>query len=606
MSYVPVHGGGSATPPAFAPALASASPDAGGGLVIRSAHALGPYPRHMSERLRAAAEASPDRRLFAERRQDGGLREVTYGEARRAVDALATALLDRGLGPEAPLMILSENAIDHALLALAAMQIGAPVAPVSPAYSLLSKDLDKLQSIHALLAPGLVYASDAGRYARAIDALGAPDDRVVTSHGGRGTALAELLSTAPSAAMEEAYRALGPDAVAKILFTSGSTGAPKGVLNTQRMMCSNQQAITEVWPFLREKPPVLVDWLPWSHTFGGNHNLNMALYHGGSILIDEGKPTPDLIGRTAENLRAVSPTIYFNVPRGFEALLPLLERDEALRAAFFRDLDAVFYAAASLPAALWERLVAVSIAAKGSSVTMLSAWGLTETAPMATTVHFPIARAGVIGLPAPGTAIRLVPSPAYGEEVKYEARVKGPNVTPGYLKRPDWTAAAFDEEGYFKTGDAVKLVDPQDPSKGIAFDGRIAEDFKLVSGTWVHVGALRPAVVAAASPLVADAVVAGLDRAEIGLLIVPGALASGLDRASLADQIAGKLRAYNAEHAESSRRIGRFLILDEPLTIDAGEITDKGYINQRAVLERRAALVERLYAGGEGVTVMRY
>jgi feruloyl-CoA synthase len=376
------------------------------------------------------------------------------------------------------------------------------------------------------------------------------------------------------------------------------------VLNTQRMLCSNQRAIEVAWPFLRDRPPVVLDWLPWSHTFGANHNFNMVLFHGGSLFVDDGKPTPELVERTVRNLREISPTLYFNVPRGFDMLLPFLERDAALRDAFFRELDMIFYAAASLPNPLWERLEACSRAARGDLVLMLSAWGSTETSPMATTVHFRIRRAGVIGLPAPGTEIKLAPVAG-----KLELRVKGPNVTPGYHDRPDLTAAAFDEEGFYRTGDAGKFVDPERPEAGLAFDGRIAEDFKLVSGTWVHIGAVRTAAVAAGAPLVQDVVVAGLDRAEIGLLVFLNPLACrevcpGVPPAELGAQEAirahldAAYRRYNDENPGGSHRVGRLLVLAEPPSIDADEITDKGYINQRAVLARRAALVERLYDDG--------
>jgi feruloyl-CoA synthase len=588
---------------ALAPASVLVERRSNGEIVLRSPHPLGEPARHVGDRLRHWADAAPTRDFLAERGPGGALVRVTYAEARRRVDSLAQALLDRDLSADRPLMILSDNGIDHALLTLAAMQAGVPVAPVSAAYSLISSDFAKLRAIHALLAPGLLYAADADRFARALDALGARGEAVVTSRGRRDGAstIDDLLATTPRAAMEATFASLGPDTIAKILFTSGSTGEPKGVINTQRMLCSNQEAIVTLWPFLRARPPVVVDWLPWSHTFGANHNFNLVLFHGGTLVIDDGKPAPGLIERTVATLREVSPTLYFNVPRGFDMLLPYLERDAALREAFFRDLDLVFYAAASLPNPLWERMEACSKQARGEGVLMLSSWGLTETSPMATSVHFPIERAGVIGLPAPGTAIKFAPNAG-----KFELRVKGPNVTPGYWKRPDLTALAFDDEGYFRTGDAAKLRDDDAPERGIVFDGRIAEDFKLTTGTWVHVGSLRTQIVAAAAPLVQDAVIAGLDRDTIGLLVFlspaacqaafPGVASASLpSHPALREQLVEAIRAHNRENPGSSHCVARALVLTEPPSIDAGEITDKGYLNQRAVLARRAALVEALY-----------
>jgi feruloyl-CoA synthase len=596
--------------PSLAPARVVCARRPDGTLILESPHPLGAFPRHAGDRLRHWAEAAPERVFLADRALGPDRwNRITYAEARRTVERLAQGLVDRGLSADRPLLILSDNGVDHALLTLAAMHAGVPAAPVSPAYSLISSDLEKLRAIAEILTPGMIWAADAARYARALDALGrlAPDATRVASRGASGAVLPfeALLQSEPSPALEAGFLAQGPDTVAKILFTSGSTGLPKGVVNTQRMLCSNQQAIEVAWPFLRDRPPVVLDWLPWSHTFGGNHNFNMVLFQGGTLHVDDGKPTPELVGRTVENLREVSPTIYFNVPRGFDMLLPSLERDASVREAFFRELDAIFYAAASLPAPLWERLEAASRKARGEVVLMLSAWGSTETAPMSTTVHFRIDRAGVIGLPAPGTAIKLVPAGG-----KMELRVKGPNVTPGYHRRPELREAAFDEEGFYRTGDAGRLVDPEDPARGVAFDGRIAEDFKLVSGTWVHVGAVRTAAVAAGAPFVQDAVVAGLDREALGLLVFlsplacrdlcPDAAPAELGaRPEVRAFLARAFDAYNAAHPSNSQRVARLMVLAEPPSIDANEITDKGYINQRAVLTRRATLVDRLYADGD-------
>jgi len=597
----------------LAPAEVEVCYHADGSLVLRSPSPLGPYPATLGDRLAHWAAVAPERVCLGER-AGAGWRTLGYGEVWTRVRRLGAALLGRGLGPRRPLLLLSDNAVDNALLQLAAMQVGVPAVPVSPAYSLVSQDLANLRHIAERVAPGLVYAADGARYAGALAALaGSGRLMVVSAAPGPGQLSLEELAEGPAdlAAADAAHAATGPDTVAKILFTSGSTGLPKGVLNTQRMLCSNQQAIAQSWPFLRARPPVLVDWLPWHHTFGGNHNFNMVLYHGGSLYIDDGKPAPGLIERTAENLRAHPPSLYFNVPRGFDVLLPLLERDPALRRALFERLDLLFYAGAALPQHLWARLEAVAAQARAAPLFMASAWGATETSPLITTVHFPIAHAGIIGLPAPGCEVKLVP-----REGKLELRARGPNITPGYVREPELSAAAFDADGWFLTGDAGRLADPADPRKGIVFDGRIAEDFKLTSGTWVNVGALRVAVLTAGAPLIQDLVVAGEGQAEIGLLIFPSlpgcrALAgeaAGPD-ALIADpelraRLVAALERHNAEHNASSRRIGRALLLAEPPALDAGEITDKGYVNQRAVLRRRAALVARLYAEPPGDEVL--
>jgi feruloyl-CoA synthase len=571
-----------------------------GALELTSPQPLQPYPSTILEPVRRWAEQAPDRVLLGERR-GAAMFELTYGAAWPQIRRLGAALLARGLGPARPLMLLSDNSVDNALLQLAAMYVGVPAVPVSPAYSLMSQDFANLTHIAALVEPGLVYAADGARFARAFAALPGAPALVGASPCPGQHVLADLLSEPVGlAAADAAHAATGPDTVAKILFTSGSTSRPKGVINTQRMLCSNQQAIAQLWPFLREGPPTLVDWLPGYHTFGGNHNFNMVLLHGGALYVDEGKPAPGLIERTVANLRERPPTLYFNVPRGFDVLLPYLERDASLRERFFSRLQVIFYAGAALPPNLWDRLAAVAEQA-GARVLMTSAWGSTETSPLVTSVHYPIEHAGIIGLPAPGCTLKMVP-----REGKLELRVKGPNVTPGYHRQPELTAAAFDDEGFYCIGDAGRLADPTDPRKGVVFDGRVAEDFKLTSGTWVHVGALRVAAIAAAAPLVQDCVVAGEGQACAGLLVFLGeagcrAIAPDVPADSLADdpRIRAHLRAGLSAHNEgaaSSRRIGRVLVLREPPAIDAGEITDKGYINQRAVLRRRDGDVARLYA----------
>jgi len=566
--------------PRFAPAAVEVERRPDGSTLLRSPQRLGGYARAVGEWLVHWAGQAPDRVFLAERAGDAW-RRLTYREALDAVRRVGQALLDRGLDATRPIAILSENGIDHALAALGAMHVGVPAAPVSPAYSLMSTDFGKLKHIFDLVRPGLVYCSDPARFAPALDAVRA-----------RATPFAELLAAAPTARVDEAFARIGPDTIAKILFTSGSTGAPKGGINTHRMLCANQQMHAQAWQFLEDRPPVLVDWLPWNHTFGGNHNFNAVLRNGGTLYVDAGKPLPGLVETSVRNLKEISSTIYFNVPRGFDLLLPYLESDAALRARFFRDLEVVCYAGAALPQNLWERFERLAVAER-RGVAMVSAWGATETAPGVALVHFPIERAGVIGLPAPGCELKLVPSGG-----KLEARVRGPNVTPGYYGRDDLTRAAFDEEGFYKIGDALKFVDPADPVKGLVFDGRVAEDFKLATGTWVHVGAVRVKLISAGNPLIQDAVITGHDRDLVGALVfLNPAAAAGVTPEAARAAIAEALRKLAAESGPgSSTHPVRALVLSEPPSIDANEITDKGYINQRAVLERRAALVERLYA----------
>lgn len=560
-----------------------------GSFVLRSRQPLGPHARAVGEWLVHWADKAPDR-LFLAERVNNEWRTSSYAQTLDAVRRIGQSLLDRGLGPERPVAILSDNSIDHALLALGAMHVGVPVAPISPAYSLMSSDFAKLRAVFELLRPGLVWTADPQRFAPALAAVGASV-----------TPISELTATPAGPQVDEAFARLMPDTVAKILFTSGSTGTPKGVVTTHRMLTTNQTQIVQVWPFMEDEPPVLVDWLPWNHTFGGNFTFGLMLRNGGTMYIDGGKPVPGLIDTTVRNLREIAPNLYFNVPRGFDLLLSFLERDAELRRNFFSRCKFVFYAAAALSQNLWDRFEKLARAERDGNVLLVSAWGSTETAPMATAVHWPIPKAGCIGLPVPGCELKLVPTAG-----KFEARVRGPNVMPGYLHRADLTAAAFDEEGFYRIGDALKFENPSDPAHGVAFDGRIVEDFKLSSGTWVHVGALRVALIAAADPLVQDAVITGHDRDEVGaLLFLNPVAASGLPAAEVRSRISEALRRLAATGGGSSMRVGRALVLEEAPRLDAGEITDKGYINQQAVLESRRPLVEALYAEKPAAAVIR-
>jgi len=567
----------------FAPARIEIERRRDGAMILRSPLKLGGHARAVGEWLERWARETPERTFLAERR-DGAWRKLSYREALGLARRTAQGLLDRRLDASRPLVILSDNSIDHAVLALGAMHVGVPVAPVSPAYSLMSKNFSKLKAIFELLRPGLVWTSDPEKFAPALAAVAA-----------NSTPIAELLAAEATPRVDAAFERTGPDTVAKILFTSGSTGVPKGVINTQRMLTVNQEQYALVWPFLGDRPQVLVDWLPWNHTFGGNNNFGMMLRNGGTLYIDAGKPAPGLVETSARNLKEIAPTIYFNVPRGFELLLPFLEKDAELRANFFRKLDLMVYAGAALPQNLWERMQQLAVVEHGARLPLISAWGSTETAPMATGVHYAVDRAGIIGLPVPGCELKLVPVAG-----KLEARVKGPNITPGYHGRDDLTRAAFDEEGYYRIGDALKFADEKKPELGLAFDGRIAEDFKLSTGTWVHVGATRVGLIAAGDPIVQDAVITGHEKSEVGALVflnVAAVNARGLDDAGVRGCLQSVLDQLAAESGgASSTHPVRALVMAEPPSIDANEITDKGYINQRAVLERRAALVEVLHA----------
>lgn len=582
----------------------------GGATYVKSTQALNDYPRRMTDRLCHWAETAPGRTFIAKRDNGGEWRRISYAQALDCARRIGQALLDRKLSAERPVVILSENDLEHAMLALACQYVGVPFAPVSPAYSLVSQDFDKLRHVLETLTPGLVFAASGKRFGRALLATVPEDVELVVTEdppeGRHVTLFAALDDTAPTPAVDAAQAATGPDTIAKFLFTSGSTKLPKAVINTQRMMCANMQMILQCWPFLAEEPPVLVDWLPWNHTFGGNKNFNMTIYNGGTLYIDDGKPTPQGIAETLRNLREIAPTMYFNVPKGWEEIAHALESDPVLRKNFHSRLKLEFYAAAALPQPIWDKLHKVAEEECGERIVMTTGLGMTETAPSALFVTRQQVQAGDLGIPCPGMEVKLVPC---GDKV--EVRYRAPSVTPGYWRAPEQTAEVFDDEGFFCSGDAVKWKDPSNPNLGFVFDGRVAEDFKLYTGTWVSVGPLRGKVQHEGAPYVHDAVITGHDRSEVGLLVIPHyelcRKLAGLDaQATIGDILAApSVRAFfqgmvdrlYAQGTGSANRVTRAIVLREPPSIDRGEITDKGSINQRAVLTHRAALVEALYAG---------
>lgn len=581
-----------------------------GVVIVRSPRPLGAHERNIIDYLRRWADRTPDRIMIAEREASGQWRRLSYRQLRESVDRIAQSLLDRGLGQTRPVMILSGNSIEHAQMTLACMTAGVPVAPVSVAYSLMSEDFAKLRHVHALVEPKLILVQSGRQFRRALGAIDLDGTEIVCVADPPddlpSTPFAHLLDHPPSDGLERAYGALDGDTVAKYLFTSGSTGMPKGVINTQRMLCANQRMAEIYMVPDPDDPPVLLCWLPWNHTMGGNFTFNGCLRQGGTFHIDGGRPVPGLFDKTIANLREVAPTQISNVPVGFSMLLPHLESDADLRRAFFSRLKLLGYGGASLPQELWQRYQDLAVAETGERIMFITGWGSTETAPTATSLHWAVEGTGVIGNPYPGVEVKMVPR---GD--RYELRLRGPIVTPGYLKRPDLTAAMFDEEGFYKIGDAGRFVDPDRPELGLRFAGRVVEDFKLDTGTFVHVGTLRVAALDAAAPALQDAVVAGHDRAFVGLLAWPNlaackeicgapADAASVDRLlrnpAVVAHVREGLRRHNARNPGSSTQIRRVLLMSEPPSIDGNEITDKGYVNQGATLERRADLVSRLYA----------
>jgi feruloyl-CoA synthase len=587
---------------------------ADGTKVLRSTEALQPYPVRITDRLEQFAAEVPDRTLVAKRVNGGDWRRIGYAEMLVRAKAVGQALVNRGLSADRPVVILSDNDLEHLTLVMGALWVGVPHATISSAYSVVAQDYGKLQYILDKLNPGLVFACAGGAYARAVQCCVPADCEVVLAEGeipGRkATRFDALLDTAYGASAEAAHAKVDADTIAKFMFTSGSTKNPKGVVVTQRMWCANQQMLRQSMAFLAEEPPVLVDWLPWNHTFGGNHNVGITLYNGGTMYIDDGKPTPKGIAETLRNLREIQPTVYFNVPKGFDEIASAMNTDGELRESLFKRVAAFMCGGAGISQATWNLLDQHAEATVGERIRVIGGLGMTETAPSCTFVLGTDARAGFIGLPCPGVDVKLVHQPDVTGD-KTEVRFRGPNVMPGYWRDEENTAKAFDDEGFYCTGDAVTWVDPADHNKGLMFDGRIAEDFKLSTATFVSVGPLKAAVVSHGAPLVQDVVITGLNRDEVGALVFPRMeecrhLAGLADSAS-AEQVLSHPTVVDffqklanklwAQGTGSANRIARLHVLREPPSIDKGEITDKGSINQRNVLTHRAAVVDALYDG---------
>jgi feruloyl-CoA synthase len=607
------HGGARYRPMRFGVTRGVLREGAGGVQYLRADQALEPHAQRMTDRLVHWAETTPDRTFIARRARNadgttGDWIRISYRDALAKARSIGQALLDRGLGAERPVAILCENSLEHALMALGCVYAGVPFSPVSAAYSTISQDYDKLRHVLRTLTPGLVLTSDAGTYARAILAAVPADVEVVVAQGeieGRKTTRwQDLLATPATPAVDAAMAATGPDTISKFLFTSGSTKLPKAVVNTHGMWCANQQQMRQSMPVLAEEPPVLVDWLPWNHTFGGNHNIGLTVYNGGTYYIDDGKPTPALIGETLRNLREIAPTVYFNVPTGFEMVAHAMKADPVLRKNLLSRVRMFFYAGAALAQPVWDLLHEVQEQEIGERIVMGTGLGMTESSPFAVFITSPEVKSGYLGLPTPGMELKLVPM-----EGKTEIRYKGPNVTSGYWRNPEASSESFDEEGFFCTGDAVLWIDEGDIHKGLKFDGRIAEDFKLATGTFVSVGPLRAKIIAAGAPYIWDAVITGLNRNEVGALIFPTPkirqlaphlaadtpLREVLESAAVQDHFQDVLDALAKTATGSANRVARLYLMDEPPSIDKGEVTDKGSINQRSVLKHRDAMVQALH-----------
>ena len=563
-----------------------------GTILMRQRGELGAFEATLADYFDKWADATPDRTWIARRHEGGDWRRISYGTARNQIRAIGASLLAMGLGPDRPLLILSENSLEHALLGMACAYVGIPYAPVSPAYALVSKDHAKLRDIAATLTPGALYADDGDAFAPAFSAIAEEGRQVIAlRNAGKGAvSFEDLLAGDPSGA-EAARAALSDETVVKYLFTSGSTGSPKAVINTNRMICASQAMIRDCYRFVTRKPPVVLDWAPWNHTAAGNKVFYMVTTNGGTYYIDDGRPVPGKFDETLRNLRDVACSWYFNVPVGYDMLVAELEKDAALAENFFRDLGMMFYAGAGMAQLTWDRLRAAGRKATGREVLLATGLGATETAPFALACTDVQEKSGNIGVPALGLTLKLVPNGG-----KLEARLKGPTITPGYYGDPAKTAEAFDEEGFYCFGDALRPADPDDYAKGFFFDGRIAENFKLTTGTWVAVGAVRAALVDALGGLVRDVVIVGENRSELGALLLLSDKGAAMAEVALRTALGEKLAQAAKSATGSAARVRRAVVLQDAPSFDRGEVTEKGSLNQRAMRSNNEELIERLYA----------
>jgi feruloyl-CoA synthase len=596
-------------PVKFGPTAVEVARGEGGVLYVRSPERPAPHAARITDKFDEWAGKTPDRVFIADRGPDGAWRKITYAEAREKGRSIAQAILNLGLSLDRPIALLALNNLEHGLIALGALYAGVPYAPVTPAYALLSTDFAKLKHVIGLIEPGLIYVPDPAPFERALDAIVRPNMVVVAGRNAaarEGAIPFDTFAANPTAGVAAATEAVKPDSIVKFLFTSGSTGMPKAVINTMNMWCADQVMLRTSLAFLQDEPPVLVDWLPWNHTAGSNHNYGLTIYNGGTLYIDDGTPTPAGIDKTVRNLMEIAPTLYFNVPKGFEMLCDHFERNEALRKNFFSRVKVLQYSGAGMNQHTWNRLRDIGVATCGERIRMITGYGATETGPFAFGPNHVVERPGMVGIPAVGLEVKLVPHGG-----KMEVRLRGANITRGYWRQPEKTKEAFDEEGFYKMGDALKFADESDPEQGFVFDGRVTEDFKLSTGTWVDMAGMRAKVIAACAPYIRDVVLAGLDRNYIAALLVPDVaacrdlckdLAPDANDAAVAAHPALRRHIQDAlaEHARkatgSSNRVERATILVEPPTLDTQEMTEKGSLNQIAILARRKPLVEELYA----------